>query len=115
MFWSQPKPCAKSIGCVPRPETFTWLRWRTDMRGPKIVTPPSGEPEGPAAVSANSIGVRPRFALRLAVVQTQTRQRKHPARRLSAPLDGGQPSVFARVEDRTTQEITTYPKSEIMP
>src|SRR5688572_28970625 len=32
MFWSQPKPCAKSIGCLPRPETLTLLRCRTDMR-----------------------------------------------------------------------------------
>src|SRR5690349_1611131 len=29
MFWSQPKPCANSMGCVPRPETLTLLRWTT--------------------------------------------------------------------------------------
>src|SRR4051812_26564906 len=29
MFWSQPKPCAKSIGCLPLPEIRTWLRSMT--------------------------------------------------------------------------------------
>src|SRR5688572_18717353 len=56
MFWSQPKPCAKSIGCVPRPETFTWLRWRTDMGAPRIVTPPSGEPEALALDEGAEVG-----------------------------------------------------------
>ena len=29
MFWSHPKPCANSIGCVPRPKTLTLFRRRT--------------------------------------------------------------------------------------
>src|SRR4029079_16585004 len=33
MFWSQPNPCANSMGCVPRPKTFTLLRARTSMAG----------------------------------------------------------------------------------
>src|SRR3712207_7873151 len=35
MFWSHPKPCANSIGWVPRPSTRTLLRARTsrDMGG----------------------------------------------------------------------------------
>src|SRR3954463_1499080 len=31
MFWSHPKPCANSMGCVPFPKTFTLLRASTSV------------------------------------------------------------------------------------
>src|SRR5689334_13076372 len=101
MFWSQPKPCAKSIGWVPRPKTRTLLRVRTSGGMARWRRGTGGPPARRSVRDAGGPGNAARAAAWLLLVVLVV-GRGHPLARLGAggahlgavrhllaPLDGG--------------------------
>jgi hypothetical protein len=64
MFWSQPKPCAKSIGCAPlTPASVTLFRWTTPIYGSVYILAGAPVQPGTGETTRRKAGSAMRFQL----------------------------------------------------